>query len=80
VTHEDGLLAAVVDTWATTLGMDAENVPLDEGFFDAGGNSMLLILLWEELRELPGGNGLQAVDLFQHPTARAQAELLASNT
>ncbi|GGX80069.1 hypothetical protein GCM10010358_38000 [Streptomyces minutiscleroticus] len=73
----DGLLGAVRDAWAETLGVDADVVPLDVGFFDAGGNSLLLLLLWEQLNELPSGGGLRATDLFRHPTVRAQTQLLA---
>lgn len=74
----DDLLGAVRDAWAETLGVDPDAVPLDVGFFDAGGNSLLLLLLWEQLNELPGG-GLRATDLFQHPTVRAQSRLLAGD-
>ncbi|WP_330343219.1 acyl carrier protein [Streptomyces sp. NBC_00557] len=75
----DGLLGAVRGAWAETLGVDPDAVPLDTGFFDAGGNSLLLLLLWEHLSELPGGGGLLATDLFRHPTVRAQARLLAGD-
>ncbi|MGW1895277.1 acyl carrier protein [Streptomyces sp. NPDC002004] len=78
MTDEDGLLAAVVDAWAEILGIDVEDVPLDKGFFDVGGNSMLLVMLWEELRGLTG-HSLQATDLFRHYTVRAQVELLAGD-
>jgi hypothetical protein len=78
VTDEDDLLGAVREAWAETLGIDTEDVPLEEGFFDAGGNSMLLVLLWEQLNEL-SDRSLQAMDLFEHPTVRAQVELLAGD-
>ncbi|MDF3142963.1 MULTISPECIES: acyl carrier protein [unclassified Streptomyces] len=78
MTDEDELLAVVRDAWAETLGIDADDVPIDEGFFDAGGNSLLLVMLWEQLCELTG-TGLRATDLFQHPTVRAQVELLAGD-
>lgn len=73
---EDPLVATVRTAWADTLGLEPEEVPLDQGFFDAGGNSLLLLLLWEELSGHSGGT-LRATDLFQHPTVLAQAALLA---
>lgn len=78
MTEEHELLGAVRDAWAETLGIDAEAVPLEEGFFDAGGNSLLLLLLWEQLNELTDAS-LRATDLFQHPTVRAQVKLLAGD-
>ncbi|MFF3411790.1 acyl carrier protein [Streptomyces sp. NPDC002742] len=75
---EDDALRAVRDAWAETLAVDPADVPIDVGFFDAGGNSLLLVMLSERLgddirRPLP------VVDLFQHPTVRAQAELLSDD-
>ncbi len=76
MTDEDDLLHAVRGAWAETLGMDAAAVPLEEGFFDAGGNSMLLLLLCDQLNELTSRH-LRATDLFQHSTVHAQVALLA---
>ncbi|MET9624525.1 MULTISPECIES: acyl carrier protein [unclassified Streptomyces] len=76
MTDEDELLEAVREAWAETLGIDAEDVPVDQGFFDAGGNSLLLLLLWEQLNELTALE-LRATDLFRHPTVGAQVKLLA---
>jgi hypothetical protein len=78
VTDEDDLLEAVRGAWAETLGIDTEDVPLDQGFFDAGGNSLLLVLLWEQLDGLTN-HSVQATDLFQHPTVRAQVQLLVAD-
>jgi hypothetical protein len=77
VSDEDELIGPIRDLWAETLGADAEEIPLDVGFFDAGGNSLLLLLLWEQLNELTPGE-LRATDLFEHPTVRGQAAFLRS--
>ncbi|MGI5230223.1 acyl carrier protein [Actinoallomurus sp. CA-142502] len=77
MTENGELLWAVRDAWAETLGIEAASVPLEEGFFEAGGNSLLLLLLWEQLNELTSRD-LRATDLFLHPTVRAQAALLLS--
>lgn len=79
MTEADDLLGAVCDAWAETLGIAGDDVPLDEGFFDAGGNSLLLVLLCDELNELTGRR-LQPIELFQHPTVREQVELLAGDS
>ncbi|MFI9360985.1 acyl carrier protein [Kitasatospora sp. NPDC053057] len=71
------LLAAVRRAWAEVLDLDsAAAVPLDVKFLEAGGSSLLLIMLWEELHPLTGRT-LKVSDLFQHSTVRAQAAFLA---
>lgn len=75
---ENELLGAVRKAWAETLGTDTEAVPLDVGFFDAGGNSLLLLLLWEQLVELTSRE-LRATDLFHYPTVRSQAVMLGGD-
>jgi hypothetical protein len=59
--------------WQSVL--DVEAVPLDTGFFDAGGNSMLLVMLADELADLTGRE-LDVAELFRHDTVVAQARLL----
>lgn len=74
------LLDRVRGAWAEVLGLtDAEEVPLDTNFLEAGGNSMLLIMLWEELHGLSDGV-LRVSDLFQHSTVSAQVALIAGDT
>jgi len=65
----------VREAWAEALDIETGEVPLDVSFFDAGGNSLLLLLLWERLTELTARD-LKAADLFQHSTVEAQAEFL----
>ncbi|MFF1832858.1 acyl carrier protein [Streptomyces sp. NPDC058231] len=78
MTEDEDLFGAVREAWAETLDIDREAVPLEEGFFDAGGNSMLLVLLCDQLNELTGRT-LRATELFQHSTVRAQVRLLAGD-
>jgi amino acid adenylation domain-containing protein len=62
----------VAAIWAELLG---RAVGATENFFDAGGNSLLLVRLRERLRaEFRCEAGV--VDLFRHPTVRAMAEYL----
>ncbi|WKX73993.1 acyl carrier protein [Streptomyces sp. XD-27] len=60
--------------WSTVLGAEIQDV--DVNFFDAGGHSLLVMVLQEHLEEL-AGRELAIEDLFEHPTIRAQAGLLA---
>lgn len=71
------LIAVVRQAWAEVLDTTPDAVPLEVGFFDAGGNSMLLVLLGDVLDET-GELNLDPVDLFQHSTVLAQAALLAT--
>jgi acyl carrier protein len=63
--------------WAEVL--DIQEVPDDLGFFDVGGDSILLIVLLDRLNALTDRT-LEPPDLFQHSTVRAQAALLAGAT
>ncbi|MFJ8677150.1 amino acid adenylation domain-containing protein [Streptomyces sp. NPDC093589] len=56
--------------------LDVGSVPYDVNFFDAGGDSLLLIVLLEQLSGLTDRE-LDAADLFHHSTVQAQAVLLA---
>ncbi len=69
----DGAEQAVGALWATVLG---RAVGVDENFFDAGGNSLLLVRLREELRAA-FRRDVHVIDLFRHPTVRAMASFLA---
>lgn len=71
------LLEPVRTAWAEVLDLDdPDAVPLDVNFLEAGGSSLLLIMLWEELDGLTGRT-VKVSDLFQHSTVRAQAAFLA---
>ena len=74
---ETRLLAEVRRAWAEVLDIpDPARVPLDTSFLEAGGSSLLLIMLWEELHGLTD-QMLRVSDLFVHSTVRRQADLLA---
>ena len=75
----DDLLRQVQLAWADVLAADEpDGVPLDTNFLEAGGNSLLLVMLWEQLQELAPGT-LKVSDLFEHGTVRQQAALLAGD-
>lgn len=77
MTVAQDLLDLVREAWADVLDLDSgDEVPLDTNFLDAGGNSLMLVMLWEQLHGLTPGV-LKMSDLFQHTTVRAQAALLA---
>lgn len=72
------LLAQVRQAWAEVLDAgEPDLVPLEVHFLEAGGSSLLLIMLWEELSELTD-RPLKVSDLFEHATVRAQAALLSA--
>ncbi|MER7399820.1 amino acid adenylation domain-containing protein, partial [Streptomyces sp. NPDC000151] len=68
------LTEAIGAAWRDVL--DVPTVAHDVNFFDAGGDSLLLIVLLDQLSGLTGRE-LDAADLFQHSTVQAQAALLA---
>jgi aryl carrier-like protein len=77
VPHEE-LIGQVRQVWADVLGVDTvEEVPLEVNFLEAGGNSLLLVMLWEQLQPL-AGRPVKLSELFQHGTVRAQVDLLGT--
>ncbi|MGC5287861.1 non-ribosomal peptide synthetase [Micromonospora sp. DT231] len=62
----------VAACWAEVLGGAAGAT---DNFFDAGGNSLLIIRLREALRAA-FGRDVHVIDLFRHPTIRAMATFL----
>ncbi|MEI5097700.1 phosphopantetheine-binding protein [Streptomyces sp. PmtG] len=63
--------------WSTVLGTEVHDT--DVNFFDAGGHSLLVMVLEEHLEEL-AGREIALEDLFEHTTIRAQAGLLAGTS
>jgi hypothetical protein len=69
----DDLLENVRLMWADIL--DDADVGVDVNFFDAGGDSLLFIVLLERINRFTG-LALEAAELFQYSTVRDQAEFL----
>lgn len=63
--------------WADVL--DVDTVAPDTNFFEAGGDSLLFIVLLERINRFTG-RMIDAAELFEHSTVRAQAEFLTSTT
>jgi aryl carrier-like protein len=68
-------LDLVRSIWQEVLKTD--QVGDDVSFFDAGGDSLRLVVLVERLSQA-SGRMLRTVDLFRAGTVRGQAELLAA--
>ncbi|MFG1759943.1 condensation domain-containing protein [Micromonospora echinofusca] len=67
---------AIAAAWEKVLG---RAVPANLNFFEAGGNSLLLIRLRDELRTVLGTE-VSLTDLFSHPTIRAMSDALGAPT
>jgi hypothetical protein len=74
--EDPGMVERVRQVWAEVL--DVASVGDDVNFFEAGGDSILLILLLEKLNVMTDRE-LEPPDLFQHSTVRAQAALLTAD-
>ena len=69
--------SAILAIWQAVLGLD--DVGNDASFFDAGGNSLLLVRLHSMIEErFPGA--LKLTELFSAPTIRDQARLIGERT
>ncbi|MFE3263625.1 acyl carrier protein [Streptomyces sp. NPDC059215] len=73
VQENSDLIEVVRSAWRGTLGYDTFND--DTTFFDAGGDSFVLISLIAKIKK-SSGLTLRAVDLLRSPTIRSQAALL----
>jgi acyl carrier protein len=71
---DNGLMAQVRQIWSEVL--DVDTVPLDVNFFDAGGDSLLFIVLVERINRTMGRE-LEAAELFAHGTVRSQMRMLS---
>jgi hypothetical protein len=70
------VVVQVREAWADVLGSgSAEEIPLDINFLELGGNSLLLVMLWEELQPI-AARPVKLSQLFHHGTVHAQADLL----
>jgi mycobactin peptide synthetase MbtE len=63
----------IATAWRDVLGVP--EVGIDDNFFDAGGNSLLLVRVRYSL-EQSLGRPVAVVELFRHPTIRALATFL----
>ncbi|RAG87125.1 acyl carrier protein [Streptacidiphilus pinicola] len=72
----DDRIALVRSLWAEVLETaDTESVPQDTNFFDAGGDSLLLVALVERIRQATGVP-VRTMDVLRAGTVRGQAALL----
>jgi non-ribosomal peptide synthetase component F len=74
VASEPELVQRIRQAWRDVLGTDS--VSIDVSFFETGGDSLLLIMLLDELNTLTGQE-LTAADLFRYNTVLSQAQLLS---
>lgn len=70
-----GTEEAVASVWRAVLARD--DIGVDDNFFDAGGNSLLLV---EAVKRLNAALALRltSVDMFRHPTVRTMAASLTA--
>jgi hypothetical protein len=66
-------IEAISRVWCAVLGLDS--VDADLNFFEAGGQSILVLAVHEHLEQM-AGRPIPVEDLFHHSTVRAQAEYL----
>ncbi|KKP01739.1 AMP-binding enzyme [Trichoderma harzianum] len=62
----------IQEIWASTLGIDAESIGLDDSFVHLGGNSITAMKVSGEARKY--GIELRITDIFGHQTLRGVAE------
>ncbi|QYT00338.1 hypothetical protein H0G86_007424 [Trichoderma simmonsii] len=62
----------IQEIWATTLGIDAKSIGLDDSFVHLGGNSITAMKVSGEARKY--GIELRITDIFGHQTLRGVAE------
>src|SRR5262245_52173189 len=73
VTPHTEIELKIATAWQEVLGV--ETVGMQDNFFDLGGNSLLIIQLYDKLRQV-FGTQLLLTDLFQYPTISSLANYL----
>jgi len=69
------LEAEICEVWKEALGLDS--VSINENFFDLGGHSLMLMQVYERLRELRiSEKEFMVIDLFKYPTVELIAEFI----
>ncbi len=66
----------LLQIWSDVLRVPRARVPLGKSFFELGGHSLLLMLLITRIHQAFGVR-LTPADIFDHPTIRGQAALVA---
>jgi acyl carrier protein len=78
----DEVEASIAQVWREVFGLgDAEGagaIGIHDNFFDAGGNSLLLVKLHSRLQKALGRN-FPLVEMFKHPTIAALAASLGAD-
>ncbi|HKY31926.1 MAG TPA: amino acid adenylation domain-containing protein, partial [Candidatus Polarisedimenticolia bacterium] len=74
VAPRDDLERAVASAWRTALGRDDAGEDIEEGFFEAGGNSLLAVRLVTALRRTQGID-LPVAAVFTEPTIAGLARM-----
>lgn len=77
ISTPEARIELVRSLWQEILKLD--EVGDDVSFFDAGGDSLLLIMLVERMSQA-SGQAMRTMDLFRAGTVRGHAELLAAPT
>lgn len=72
----DGLQGAVLNIWKEVLR--AENISVDDNFFDIGGHSLLMVQVHERLQRVLERT-FPLITLLQHPTIRSISSFLETS-
>ncbi len=67
------LESQILSIWQKELGI--KDISTDEPFFDVGGNSLLLVAVHRQIKQIVDKN-ISLTDLYRFPTVRALAEYL----
>jgi hypothetical protein len=78
VTPATELERQIAEIWQGVLRVPA--VGLHDNFFDLGGNSLLLLRVFDRLRKLVPAHAWTMVDLFRYPTLHGLARFLTSTS
>ncbi len=72
--RQQELEAIIADAWRETL--DTDDFTNDDSFFEVGGDSMKLAMVFHLVRERLELEDLALLDIFRNPTVRSYAEHL----
>jgi hypothetical protein len=73
---QTSLETQILTVWREALGRDG--IGIHQNFFDVGGHSLLVLRVYNSLRDL-SGRQLKVMDMFRYPTVAALARYLSSH-
>lgn len=79
VAAKDDVERVILDVWSRELGLQHNEISIDDNFFEVGGNSLNTIAVCKEINSRLN-TSLQIADLFQYPSIKQLSQFVKKAT